>query len=98
MDLLQNGCHITFVGIHVHKTCKFDGRLQAGKQEEVRRSQIRVTRRVIKHSYHLLSQELSHTDCIVHRYYHEASSIFQPCVTLVEHAGYAVAIRYKTAW
>ena len=58
----QNGCHTIFNGIHVRKTCTFDGRLQAGKEEEVRRSQIREVRRVTKHSYHLLSQELMHTD------------------------------------
>ena len=51
-----------FDGIHVCKTYTFDGHLQAGKQEEVCRSQIRRVRRVIKHSYHLLCQELAHTD------------------------------------
>ena len=45
----------------------FDGRLQAGKQEEVCRSQIRGVRRVIKHSYHLLSQEFVHMDHTVCR-------------------------------
>ena len=51
-----------FDDIQVRKTCTFDDRLQAGKQEEVHRSQIRGVRRVIKHSYLLLSQELAHTD------------------------------------
>ena len=37
------------------------------EQEEVWRSQIRGMRRVIKHSYHLLSQELAHMDCTVCR-------------------------------
>ena len=63
----QNGCHAIFDGIHVRKTCIFDGHLQAGEQEEDRRSQIRGVRRVIKHSYHLLSQELAHTDRTVCR-------------------------------
>ena len=63
----QNGRHTVFVGIHVRKTCTFDGRLQAGKEEEVRRSQIRSVRRVIKHSYHLLRQELAYTDSTVCR-------------------------------
>ena len=62
---LQNGCHTIFDGIHDHKTCTFDGHLQAAKQEEVHRSQIRDVRRVINHSYHLLKQELAHTDLIV---------------------------------
>ena len=55
-----------FDDIHVRKTCTFDGHIQAGKQE-VRRSQIMRVRRVIKHSYHLLSQELAHTDRAVCR-------------------------------
>ena len=58
----QNGCHSIFDGIHVRKTCTFDGHLQSGKQEVVRRSQIRGVRRMIKHSYNLLSQELAQTD------------------------------------
>ena len=34
----QNGCHTIFDGFHVCKPRTFDVRLQAGKQEEVRRS------------------------------------------------------------
>ena len=41
----QNGCHTIFDGIHVHKTCTFDGCFQVGKQEEFHRSQIREVRR-----------------------------------------------------
>ena len=37
----QNSCHMIFDGIHVRKTCTSDGCLQARKQEEVHRSQIR---------------------------------------------------------
>ena len=63
----QNGCHKIFGGIHVRKTCTFDGRLQARKKEEVRWSQIRRVRRMIKQSYNFLSQELAHTDRTVCR-------------------------------
>ena len=61
-NLSQYSYHTIYDGIHVRKTCTFDGLLQAGKQEEVRRSQIRVVRRVIEHSYHLLSLELAHKE------------------------------------
>ena len=63
----QNCCHTTFDGIRVCETFTFDGRLQAGKQQEILRNQIRWLRRVIKHSYHLLGQELAHTDRTVCR-------------------------------
>ena len=38
----QNDCHAIFDGIHVRKTWSFDGHLQVAKQEEVRKSQLRV--------------------------------------------------------
>ena len=63
----QKGCHTIFYGIHVSKTCTFDGCLQKGKEEEVSRSQMRELRRVIKLSYDLLIQELAHTDRTVCR-------------------------------
>ena len=56
-----------FDGIHISKTCTFDGCLQAEKEEKVCRSQIRSVTRVIKHSYNLLSHELAHTDSTVCR-------------------------------
>ena len=50
-------------------------------------------RRVIKHSYHLLSQKLPHTDRTgVQGHYRGAASIFLSCGTLAEPAGYAVAL------
>ena len=58
-NVSQNGCHTIFDGIHVRKTCTLDSRLHAEKQEKVRRNQIRGLRRVIKHNFHLLSQEFA---------------------------------------
>ena len=84
-----------FDGIYVCKTCTLDGHPQAGKQEEVCRSQIRRVRRVIKHSYHLLSQELAHTDHIVYRSVIVEMHSFSSLVQLGQPAGYAVIMGSK---
>ena len=61
----QNPCH-TFDWHRVCKTCAFRDVLQAGKQKEVRRRQIRGLRWMIENRYAVLSQEL-YTDRTVRR-------------------------------
>ena len=91
----QKGFHTIFEGIHVRKTCTFDGRLQAGKQEEGHRSQIREKE---GDKAQLLSSEpgiRAHGSHCVQGHYRGAAFIFQSCATLVEPAGYAVEIGSK---
>ena len=54
----QNSCHTFFDCCHVCKTCAFHDALQAGKQKEVRRRQIRGVRWMIENRYAMLSQKL----------------------------------------
>ena len=54
----QNRCHTFLDCHHFCKTCAFHDALQAGKQKEVRRRQIRGVRWMIENGYAVLSQEL----------------------------------------
>jgi len=58
----QNRCHTFLDCRHVCKPCAFHNALQAGKQKEVRRCQIRGVRWMIENGYAALSQELVDTD------------------------------------
>ena len=90
----QNGCHMIFDGIHICKMCTFSGHLQAGNQEEVHRSQIREVRRVIKHSYHLLRQELVHMCRGIILEQH----LFSSPVQLWPNPSVSCSNWFKTAW
>jgi len=63
----QNRCHMFLDCRHVCKMCAFHDALQAGKQKEVRRCQIRGVRWMIENGYAMLSQELVDTDRTVRR-------------------------------
>jgi len=63
----QNHCHTFFDCRHNSKTCTFHDALQAAKQKEVCRRQIRGVWRMIEKRYAALSQELVHTDRTVLR-------------------------------
>jgi len=84
----QNPCHTFLDCRHVCKTCTFHGALQAGKQKEVCRRQIRGVRWMIENRYAMVSQELVDTDCTVCR-----RIIMQqhPLSSPVQHGGCVVA-------
>ena len=95
----QNGCHTIFDGIHVRKTCTFDSRLQARKQEGVYRSQIWESKE--GDQAQLPSSEPgigAHGLHCVQWHYCGTASIFQSCANLAEPARYAVALGSKIAW
>ena len=64
---MQNRCHTFLDCHHVCKMCAFHDALQAGKQKEVCRRQIRGVQWMIENRYTALSQELVHTDHTVRR-------------------------------
>lgn len=78
----QTVCHTILDGCNVHKMCFFLIPLQAGKLEEVNRNQIRRVHWLFKNRYAALSLEF-------------AASTFQSSATLVEYAGYVIAIGSK---
>jgi len=78
----QNRCHTFLDCHHVCKTCAFHDALQAGKQKEVHRRQIRGVWWMIENGYAVLSQELVDTDstqrrCVIMQQ-HLLSSPVQP--------------------